>query len=115
MVLLVFLGPGPQGGAAGGRPLDGVMVHLPAVRLPVEVEPGRVLEFEAALCPIGPAPDDDQRGHEADGLEVLHKLVGVPHLAVLRFQSLTAAGSKVDLGEALKTGGFGFVDHVISL
>lgn len=54
----------------------------------VEIEPGHVLELQAALAPARLAPNHDVRGHEAENLEVLGQLRRIPNLAVLRFEAL---------------------------
>ena len=58
------------------------------VRLEREVEPGSVLEHQAPLLPVDLATNDDERGGEADDLEVLGQLGRAPDLPVLGFQSI---------------------------
>ena len=73
-----------------------------------------VLELQAPLLPIAEAANDDEGSHEADGLKLIPKLVGVPDLSVLSFEGFSAAGLGVDLGEALTTGRFGCIGHLAS-
>src|SRR5579884_788224 len=61
------------------------------VRLPTEVEPRLVLEFEASFLAVRAATNDNQRGGEADHLEIPAKFVGVPDLAVLGFKGFSAS------------------------
>lgn len=67
----------------------------------VEVEAGLVLELQAALHAIGSAAHHDERGHEADNLEILGELFPVPDLAVLRLQRRPVASGAVDLHQTL--------------
>src|SRR5262245_57507121 len=51
------------------------------VGLPGEVEPGAVLELQAADLAVALAPDHDVRSHEALDVEVDAQLLGAPDLA----------------------------------
>jgi hypothetical protein len=69
----------------------------------MEVEPRRVLEFEAALHAVGLPAHDYKRDQEADDLEILGELQRVPQRAMLGFQRLPAARHGVDLGHRGKS------------
>lgn len=53
------------------------------VRHEIEIEPGAVLEFQAAFYAIFPPANDRQRSGKAQHFELVLQLVGVPHLTVL--------------------------------
>src|SRR5262245_40578077 len=91
--------------ARSGRAGPGWGRSIP-VRLEAEGEPGAPLEHEAALHPVALAPHDDEGSGEANHLEVLLELLGVPHVAVLRLQVLPGAGAGVDLAEHLASDRF---------
>src|SRR2546425_5176438 len=83
----------------------------PPVRYEVEVVAGHVLELQRPLHAVCLPPDHDERGQEADYLEILGKLLGVPHLAMLRYQGLSAAWLGVDFGQPLTAGLFRPIGH----
>jgi hypothetical protein len=70
-----------------------------------------VLEEEASHPAAFLLPDDDQRSSEALNIEVLLKLLGVPDLTMLLFESLTIPGVTVDLLDHGASDRFGGVSH----
>lgn len=56
------------------------------------IEPGAVLEEDAAPDPIGLAGDDAERGREGKNTEVLLQLRCVPNVAIAFRQILSTAG-----------------------
>src|SRR5208337_4309441 len=95
-------------GASSSTPLS---VVSGSVWLEAEVEPGACLEHQAPFLPVALATNDDERGGEADDLEVIGQLRRAPNLTVLGFQILPGAGPGVDLGEQLAADVFGWVGH----
>ena len=75
----------------------GFLAHPYVVSRPVglkaEVEPGACLKHQAALHVVFLPANDDDRGCEADHIKVQAQFVGCPHLTMLGFQVLTAAGA----------------------
>ena len=67
------------------------------MRLKREVQPRIVLELQRSLHAIASAANDNERGHEADYLELVSKLVRCPYLAVLSFKGLTLGAHVVTL------------------
>src|SRR5439155_11603836 len=53
----------------------------------IEIESRQVLELQAPLAPVRLAPDDDIRGHEAEKVEVVSNLCGIPNLTVSSFET----------------------------
>ncbi len=81
------------------------------VRLKTEIEAGPGLKLQAPLYAVALALHDDERGHEADNVEILRKLACVPHFPMFDFKSFTAARLGVDLGKSFSPDRFGRIVH----
>lgn len=81
------------------------------MRLPVEIQPWRVLEFETSFDAVRSAADDHKRGHETDGLELFAELIGTPDLAVSAFQVFPAPRYDVDFDKSFTANRFSRITH----
>jgi hypothetical protein len=98
----------------GGRLLRGRRRASTFVWWKLRIEPGGVQELQAALLAIALSVHHHIRSHEADHFEILTEFFGVPDLATLGFEGLTATGLGVDFSETLAPKGFGGVEHLWS-
>lgn len=86
-------------------------ILMDSVGLEVEIKARMMLKLQTPFRAIGSPPDYDKRSHEADDLEVVGELPGVPDVPILRFQGFPASGFQVDLGKVLAADRLCWVGH----
>ncbi len=79
----------------------------------MEIQTRGVLEFEGTEDAIGFTAYDHEGGEEAQNLEVVNELFGVPDGAVADFQVFSVRLCGLDLREGLTSGAFSRVGHEI--